>query len=197
MIQNHTIFYKAIFCSQEYERNALPNLRCWLTTSSRVIILDSNLQIQSYKIQVQLKPKLHQLWRIALWLGELQPSVFLMIVWVFWLEHAVPSFVIAFEQVWSKRVLRADRKADVNQTCPQSVFSPIRTCIRVWCTVGAVEQRSQMFVYRPFRFSLHLVPPSTKGLFTGYPLKSHHITMEVILQKNGCIANSSWNVKLK
>ena len=30
------------------------------------IITDSNLQIQSYKIQVQLKPKLHQLWRIAL-----------------------------------------------------------------------------------------------------------------------------------
>ena len=40
------------------------------------IITDSNLQIQSYKIQVQLKPKLHQLWRIALWLGKLQPSVF-------------------------------------------------------------------------------------------------------------------------
>ena len=146
---------------------------------------------------MQLKPKLHQLWRIALWLGELQPSVFLMIMWVFWLEHAVPSLVIAFEQVWSKRTLRADRKADVNQTCPQSVFSPIRTCIRVWCTAGAVEQRSQMFVCRPFRFSLHLVPHSTKGLFTGYPLKSHHITIEVILQKNGCIANSSWNVKLK
>ena len=27
---------------------------------------DSNLQIQNYKIEVQLKPKLHQLWRIAL-----------------------------------------------------------------------------------------------------------------------------------
>ena len=27
---------KAIFDSQEYERNALPNLRRWLTTSSRV-----------------------------------------------------------------------------------------------------------------------------------------------------------------
>ena len=51
------------------------------------IITDSNLQIQSYKIQVQLKPKLHQLWRIALWLGKLQLSVFLKIVWVFWLEH--------------------------------------------------------------------------------------------------------------
>ena len=30
---------KAIFDSQEYERNALPNLRRWLTTSSRVINL--------------------------------------------------------------------------------------------------------------------------------------------------------------
>ena len=37
------------------------------------IITDSNLQIQSCKIQVQLKPKLHQLWRITLWLGKLQP----------------------------------------------------------------------------------------------------------------------------
>ena len=62
------------------------------------IITDSNLQIQSYKIQVQLKPKLHQLWRIALWLGKLQPSVFLKIVWVFWLERVVPPLVIAFEQ---------------------------------------------------------------------------------------------------
>ena len=35
--------------------------------------------------------------------------------------------------------------------------------------MGAVERRSQMFVYRPFRFSLSLVPRSTKGLFTGYP----------------------------
>ena len=62
------------------------------------IMTDSNLQIQSYKIQVQLKPKLHQLWRIALWLSKLQPSVFLQIVWVFWLEHLVPALVIAFEQ---------------------------------------------------------------------------------------------------
>ena len=60
------------------------------------IITDS--KIQSYKIQVQLKPKLHQLWRIALWLGKLQPSVFLKIVWVFWLERVVPPLVIAFEQ---------------------------------------------------------------------------------------------------
>ena len=62
------------------------------------IITDSNLQIQSYKIQVQLKPKLHQLWRNALWLGKLQPSVFLKIVWVFWLERVVPPLVIAYEQ---------------------------------------------------------------------------------------------------
>jgi len=94
-------------------------------------------------------------------------------VCVFWLERIVPPLVIALEcfvisTLWSKRVLRADRKADVNQTCQQSVFSPIRACIRIWCTVGAVERWSQMFVYRPFRFSLSLVPHSTKGLFTGY-----------------------------
>ena len=35
--------------------------------------------------------------------------------------------------VYSNRVLRADRKADVNQTCQQSVFSPIGACIRIWC----------------------------------------------------------------
>ena len=42
-----------------------------------------------------------------------------------------------------------------------------RTCIRIWCTAGAVQRRSQMFVHRSFRFSLSLVPRSTKGLFTG------------------------------
>ena len=51
--------------------------------------------------------------------------------------------------------------------CQQSVFSPIRTCIRIWCTAGAVERRSQRLVHRPFRFSLSLIPRSTKGLFTG------------------------------
>ena len=142
------------------------------------IIADSSLQIQSCKIQVQIKPKLHQLWRIALWLGKFHLSVFLKIVWVFWLERVVPPLVIAFEQqslecfviatLRTNRVLRADRKADVNQTSQQSVFSPIGACIRIWCTAGAVERRSQMFVHRPFRFSLSLVPRSTKGLFTGY-----------------------------
>ena len=134
------------------------------------IITDSNLQIQSYKIQVQLKPKLHQLWRIALWLGKLQPrkdSVsFLTGARSSSLGNNFGVFVIS--TLWSKGVLRADRKADVNQTCKQSVFLPIRTCLRIWWTAGAVERRSQMFVYRPFRFSLSLVPRPTKGLFTGY-----------------------------
>ena len=53
-------------------------------------------------------------------------------------------------------MLRADQKSDVNQTCQQLVFSPIGAWIRIWCTAGAVERRSQMFVYRlsPFPFSL-------------------------------------------
>ena len=114
-----------------------------------------SVQIQNYKIEVQLKPKLHQLWRIALWLGKLQLSVFLKIV----------CFVIA--NLWSNRELRADKKADVNQTCRQSVFSPIGACIRIWCTAGAVERRPQRSVHRPFRFFLS-PPRSTKGLFTGY-----------------------------
>ena len=46
------------------------------------IITDSHLQIQNYKTEVQLKPKL---------------SVFPKIVWVFWLERVVPPLVIAFE----------------------------------------------------------------------------------------------------
>ena len=62
------------------------------------IMTDSDLQIQSYEIQVQFKPKLLQLWRIALWLGKLQSSVFLQIIWVFWQERVVPPLVIAFEQ---------------------------------------------------------------------------------------------------
>ena len=128
-----------------------------------------------YKIEMQLKPKLHQLWRIALCFGnyKLQLSVFLKTVWVFWPERVVPPrgnslwTVLLIATLWSNRVLRADRKADVNQTCQQSVFSPIGACIRIWCTAGAVERRSQMFVYRPFRFSLSPVPRSTNGLFTG------------------------------
>ena len=31
----------------------------------------------------------------------------------------------------SNRVLRADQKSDVNQTCQQSVFSPMGACIRI------------------------------------------------------------------
>ena len=57
------------------------------------IITDSDLQIQNYKIEVQLKLKLHQLWRIALWHGKIQLGVFLKIVWVFWLERVVPPLV--------------------------------------------------------------------------------------------------------
>ena len=51
-----------------------------------LIITDSDLQIQNYKNEVQLKLKLHQLRRTALWLSKLQLSVSLIMVWVFWLE---------------------------------------------------------------------------------------------------------------
>ena len=138
------------------------------------IITDGYLQIQNYKIEMQLKPKLHQLWRIALCFGnyKLQLSVFVKTVWVFWPERVVPPrgnslwTVLLIATLWSNRVLRADRKADVNQTCQQSVFSPIGACIRIWCTAGAVERRPQRSVHRPFRFSLS-PRRSTKGLFTG------------------------------
>ena len=57
----------------------------------------------------------------------------------------------------SNRVLRADQKSDVNQTCQHSVFSPKGACIRIWCTSGAVERRSQMFVYRLSHFPFSLL----------------------------------------
>ena len=72
----------------------------------------------------------------------------------------------------SNRMLRANQKSDVNQTCQQPVFLPIRACIRIWCTAGAVEWQSHMFVYSlsPFPFPLLVIfsPfPQTKGLITG------------------------------
>ena len=132
------------------------------------IITDSNLQIQSYKIQVQIKPKLHQLWRIALWLSKFHLSVFVKIVWVFWLEHVVPSLEFVLNKLNSLwRVLLLPLWEQIARYVPtekpmsigpvnMSVFSPIGACIRNWCTAGAVERRSQMFVYRRFRFSLSL-----------------------------------------
>ena len=39
------------------------------------------------------------LWRIELWLSKLQLSVFLRIVWVFWLERVVPPLVIALNKL--------------------------------------------------------------------------------------------------
>ena len=56
-------------------------------------------------------------------------------------------------------VLCADQKSDVNQTCQQSAFLLIGACIRIWCTVGAVEWQSPMFVYR-------LSLPSSRDFFT-------------------------------
>ena len=84
--------------------------------------------------------------RFPLEQGELHCDSFLKIVWVVWLERVVPNsfwtslpafrslncFIIA--TLWSNRVLHAHREADVNQTCQQSVFSPIGACIRIWCT---------------------------------------------------------------
>ena len=59
-------------------REARPSSLVFFADCSK-IITDSYLQIQNYKIEVQLKPKLHQPWRIALCFGnyKLQLSVFL------------------------------------------------------------------------------------------------------------------------
>ena len=75
--------------------HAGPSSLVFFAKCFKKVITDSNLQIQSYKIQVQCKPKLHQLWRIALWLAKLRLSIFLKILWVFWLE-LVNSFWTSF-----------------------------------------------------------------------------------------------------
>ena len=58
-------------------RDAGPSSLVFFADCSK-IFMDSYLQIQNFKIEVQLKPKLHQLWRIALCFGnyKLQLSVF-------------------------------------------------------------------------------------------------------------------------
>ena len=140
------------------------------------IITDSDLQIQNYKIEVELKPKLHQLWRIALCFGnyKLQLSVFLKTVWVFWPERVVPP---RGNSLWTVLLLPlCDQIACYVPTEKPMSIRPVNsqcsrqyelTCIRIWYTAGAVQRRSQMFVYRPFNFSLSSVLCSTKGLFTG------------------------------
>ena len=71
----------------------------------------------------------------------------------------------------SNRMLPANHKIDVNQTCQQSVFLPIGACVRILCAAGAVERQSQMFVYWlspfPFPFLVIFVPfPQTESQFT-------------------------------
>ena len=144
------------------------------------IITVCDLQIKNYKIEVQLKPKLNQLWRIALWLGKLQLSVFLKIVWVFWLEcvvHALVnnSFWISFTVFglfcYCHFVIKSRAPCRPKSRC-QSDLSTVsvltnknlhQDLMHSRCCGTAVPN----VVYRPFRFSLSLVPRSTKGLFTG------------------------------
>ena len=89
-------------------------------------------------------------------------------------------------------MLHADRKASVNQTCQQPVFLPIGACIRIWCTACAVEWRSQMFVYRPFCFSVSPVAHSTKGLFTGYTRIFYKSKAEAIHAGIDCLLLITW-----
>ena len=58
------------------------------------------------------------------------------------------------DQKTSNRVLRADQNSDVNQTCQQSVFTPIGACIRIWYIAGAVERRSQTVCLQSLTLSL-------------------------------------------
>ena len=79
-------------------------------------------------------------------------------------KESLDCFVIA--TLWSNRQLCADRKADVNQPCQQSVFSPIGPCIRIRCTAVA-NVCLQAFSLFPLPFFR-----STKGLFTDYNFTS-------------------------
>ena len=79
-------------------------------------------------------------------------------------KESLDCFVIA--TLWSNRHLCADRKADVNQPCQQSVFSPMGPCIRIWCTAVA-NVCLQAFSLFPLPFFR-----STKGLFTDYNFTS-------------------------
>ena len=68
----------------------------------------------------------------------------------------------------SNRVLRADQKSDVNQTCRQSVFSPMGACISIWCACRGC--RGTTVPNAPFPFSLLAIfSPflQTESLFTG------------------------------
>ena len=90
-----------------------------------------------------------------------------------WWCHCV-AISLGTGSLFRKRVKKSrGEKSDVNQTCHQSVFSPIGVCIRIRCTASTVERRSQMFFYRlaPFSFPLFAIfsPFSqTESLLTGY-----------------------------
>ena len=90
-----------------------------------------------------------------------------------WWYHCV-AISLGTGSLFRKRVKKSrGEKSDVNQSCHQSVFSPIGACIRIRCTASTVERRSQMFFYRlaPFSFPLFAIfsPFSqTESLLTGY-----------------------------
>ena len=81
--------------------------------------------------------KLHQLWRIALWLSILQLSVFL----VFWLERVFPSLVIVFwiRLDWITGALRAKRFTLVSRSPRLAHKAPVRQArIRLTASVWTV-----------------------------------------------------------
>ena len=123
------------------------------------IITDSDLQIQNYKIEVQLKPKLHQLWRQFESFD--QSAQFLPVVIVFILFCYCHSVFKSRATCRPKSRCQSDLST-VHVLANRSLHQDLMHTMP-----GTVERRSQMFVYRPFRFSLS-PPRSTKGLFTGY-----------------------------
>ena len=104
-----------------------------------------------------------------------------------WWYHCV-AISLGTGSLFGKRVKKSrGEKSDVNQTGHQSVFSPIGACIRIRCTVSAMERRSQMFVYRlsPFSFPLF-------AIFSPFPQTESLLTGDVAIMITGGLSLMEW-----
>ena len=100
-------------------------------------------------------------------------------------EHVACEQALCLGKGWKNRGEREGKG------CQQSVFSPIGlgACIRICFTAGAVERRSQMFVYvlSPFPVPLSFSPfPQTKSLSTGYGVRNMRVKRVWITGHSKC-----------
>ena len=77
---------------------------------------------------------------------------------VWWWCHCV-AISLGTGSLFGKRVKKSrGEKSDVNQTCHQSVFSPIGVCIRIRCTASAVCLQALTLFLPPLRDFFTLSP---------------------------------------